>query len=147
LIQLPNELVHTQVDFVADRAHGIQGLSGRVLEVPVEIPLAGDHRTLVAAAHRDHEIGLLGQLAGEGGWDAVGEVDAELVDDFDDFGMHVFCRGRARGQGSVSSVSGPREQGLAHLGAPGVLAADEEDRAHEGWGTTTAAASAGWISG
>jgi hypothetical protein len=38
------------------------------LEVPVDVALAGDVRALVAAAHRDDDVGLLSEVAREELW-------------------------------------------------------------------------------
>ena len=67
-----------------------------VFELPVEVALAGDVRAGVAAAHRHHDVGLLGELAGEALGAAVGEVDPELAHDLDDLGGCTRPRGRPR---------------------------------------------------
>jgi len=42
-------------DLVADGAHGVDALSGRDGEVPVEVARAGEDGAGVAAAHRDDQ--------------------------------------------------------------------------------------------
>jgi hypothetical protein len=44
--------VHAAVDLIADATHDLDGLAGRVLELPVLIALARMDRTGVTAAHR-----------------------------------------------------------------------------------------------
>jgi hypothetical protein len=44
---------------------------------------------LIAASHRDDDVCPLGKIAGEELWGAVGEIDAKLAHDFDDFGVQV----------------------------------------------------------
>ena len=75
---------------------------------------------------------LLGKLANEGSRDAPGDIDAELVHDLYDLGVKMLRRGGASGQGPVSLLGRSVEQGLAHLRPSGVLAAHEEDCAHDG---------------
>src|SRR5579864_451613 len=50
--QLGRELPHAPVDVVADPAHRLEVLAGRVLELPVEVALAREDRAGVAATHR-----------------------------------------------------------------------------------------------
>ena len=85
---------------------------------------------MVAAAHGYDDVGRLGELGGEALGAAVAEVDAELAHDGDDLGVDAPGRGGASGGGGVASVGGLFEQGLAHLGSPGVVQADEEDVSH-----------------
>ena len=103
-------------------SHLVERLAGGVGEVPVDVALAGDEGALVAAAHRDHDVGLCGELAGEQLRGAVGEVDAELAHHLDDFGVNVVGGGGAGRERLVAAAGGALEQRLAHLGAPGVLA-------------------------
>ena len=53
-------------DVVADRADRVDGLAGRVGQVPVLVALAGEERAGVAAAHRDDDVGGLDDLVGPG---------------------------------------------------------------------------------
>ena len=101
-------------------------------EFPVQVALAGDVRAGVAAAHRHDDVGAFRELAGEPLWAAVGEVDAELAHDVDDLGMHAAVRvgDAARGLGGVAAGGGAFEEGLADLGAAGVVQADEQHVAH-----------------
>ena len=62
---------------------------------------------------------------------AVGEVDAELAHDLDDLGVDVLGRGGAGGQRGVLAGGRALEQRLAHLRAPGVVQADEQDGRHQ----------------
>ena len=124
-------------DVVASGANLVDGAALGVLEVPVEVALAGDEGALVAAAHGDDDVGLLSQLASQELWPAIGQVDVELAHDLDNLGMHAVAgRGTSR-QRLVSSVGGALEQGLAHLRAASVVEADEQNGAHRGNRRTT----------
>src|SRR5215831_8972887 len=52
---LADQVCHACLDLVADRAHGLDGLSFRVFERPVDPPEAWDIRASLAAAHRHEE--------------------------------------------------------------------------------------------
>src|SRR4029453_17988392 len=67
--QLAQQLLDADVDVVADAAHHLDRLAGRVLELPVLVPLAGVDRAGVAAAHGDHRIGGLDELVGQRLWE------------------------------------------------------------------------------
>src|SRR3982074_3006447 len=77
--QLSNQLSHAAIDLVADAAHGLDVLSGRVLEVPVLVSLARIDRTRVATAHRDHHVGPPHRVGGERFWKLLADVDADLL--------------------------------------------------------------------
>ena len=117
------------VDLVADRAHGVDALAGGVVELPVLVALAGEDRAGVAAAHGDHDVGRpdggLVEPLRVGA--ARREVDADLGHGLDDGGVDVVGRGGAGGadHDAVAGVVG--EQRGGHLGAAGVVDADEQD--------------------
>ena len=62
--ELGEKLLDALVDFVADLAHGLEILARRIVERPVLVALAGIDRAGVAAAHRDHDVGLAHELVG-----------------------------------------------------------------------------------
>jgi hypothetical protein len=130
-VELGHESSYTPINLVSDLTDGIDRLAGWIGEVPINVALARDVGTFVAASHRYHEVGPFGKLPPESGRGAVGEVDPDLIHNLDDLRMHAVGRSRARGQRVVPVACGSFKQGLAHLGAPGVLAADEQDRTHE----------------
>src|SRR5205085_863965 len=120
---------------------------GRVVELPVEVLLAGDDRTGVAAPHRDHDVGLPDRVVGQELRPLGGEIDVELGHRRDD-GRVERAGGRAPGGPDVDATRGVAvEQRRGHLRATGVVDADEEHGGaighdgSEGWGTTTSAAS------
>src|SRR5882672_687832 len=55
--ELVEEVADTAFDLVPDRTDVVDILAGRVVEIPVEVTLAGKDRAGVAAAHRDDHIG------------------------------------------------------------------------------------------
>src|SRR5579862_1958408 len=142
-VQLPDEIPNAGVDLVPDLPNLRGGLTSRVFELPIEVALAWNERAFVAAPHGDHQVRLLGEFAGQELRGAAGEVDVDLVHDIDHLGMNLRGRRRARRKGVVPAARGLVEQGAAHLRTARVLAADEEDGAHQGCGSTTACASAG----
>jgi hypothetical protein len=79
---------------------------------------------------RDHDVGPLGQLGGELLWRAIGDVDAELGHRPDDVRVDVGGGLGAGGIGLMAAGGGVLEQGVAHLGAPRVVQADEQDAGH-----------------
>jgi hypothetical protein len=70
---------------------------------------------MVAAAHRDQDLCLLGEFAGQQLWGAVGQVDAELLHDLDDLGVNVLGGRRAGRERSVVTTGGALKERLAHL--------------------------------
>ena len=87
VVELLDECSDPLCDVVAGGADLVDRAAFGILELPVDVALAGDVRAFVAAAHGDDDIGLLGELAGELARRAAGEVDAELVHDLHDLGV------------------------------------------------------------
>jgi hypothetical protein len=77
--QLAQELLDAGVDVVADAAHHLDRLAGRVLELPVLIALARIDRTGISTTHGDHHIGGPDEVIGQGLGQLPGEVDAPLL--------------------------------------------------------------------
>lgn len=67
------------LDLVADRADRVHSWAGGIGELPVEVALAREDGTGVAAAHGDDDVGCLDGFRGErlGGFGA--DVDADAV--------------------------------------------------------------------
>src|SRR5690606_33368956 len=100
---------------------------GGVVELPVEVALAGVVRAGVAAAHGDHDVGGLDGVAGERLGKLGGEVDPELGHDRDHGRVDSigwFGAGGAHGDGSLGVVG---EKRGGHLRAAGVVHAHEQD--------------------
>ena len=102
-------------------------MPGGVIESPVEVALAGEDGADVAAPHGDDDIAGLDGVSGEDLGFLVGEVDAFFAHGFDDDMVDGVGRGRSGGAdfdgvaGEVGEVAG------GHLGAAGVVDADEQD--------------------
>src|SRR5215207_11074567 len=77
--QLGQELADAGVDVVADAAHDLDGLAGRVREFPVLIALARIDRAGIPAAHGDDGVGGADELVAQGLGELAGQVDAPLV--------------------------------------------------------------------
>src|SRR5205807_4463328 len=129
-VELAHEPGHTPRDLVARPADGVDRLSLRVRQVPVQIAPAGYEWALVAAAHGHHHVRPLRHLRRELHGLPVLEVDAHLAHHLDDLGMDVLRRVRSCGPRLVSPAYRALEEGLAHLRAPGVVEADEEHVRH-----------------
>jgi ACR3 family arsenite transporter len=63
--ELGEEVADTTVDVIADGADGFEWLVDGVVDVPVEVPLAGIERAGVAAAHGDDDVCGARDLVGE----------------------------------------------------------------------------------
>src|SRR4051794_8281877 len=134
-VEFVHELAHPPVDVVARGADLLDRAVLRVGQVPVlpELLPPGNGRTGVAAAHRDHRIGLRRQLARERLRLLGGDVEAELAQRRDDFRMRAAARHwlAAGGDRAVPAAGGALEQRLAHHAAAAVGLADEQHRGHQ----------------
>ena len=88
-----------RVDLVADPAHRLEVLPGRVVELPVLVALARVDRARVAAAHRDDDVGGADGLIGERLRELLAQVDAELAHCLDDRGVDPLARRASRPSG------------------------------------------------
>src|SRR5690606_6630475 len=114
-------------DVVSDAAHGGGVLTGGVVELPVLIALAGEDRAGVAASHRDHDVGLPHGIGGESARCVCGDVDSLLGHHPDCDGVDALFGLRPGGE-HVDAPSGEGgEVPGSHLGAPGIVDADEQD--------------------
>jgi len=128
--ELGDELRDPAFDVVAQHADLGEREAGRVGELPVQVGLAGDERTLVTASHGHDDVGPLGQAGVQTPRRPSAEVDADLAHRVHDLRVDAVggpCARRAR---LVPAVGGEGEQRLAHLRAAGVVEADEEDVGH-----------------
>src|SRR6478752_1705829 len=75
--QLRDQLADAPIDLVADPAHGLEVLTGGIVELPVFVPLPRVDRADVAAAHRDHDVGGSHELVGQRLGELLAHVDAE----------------------------------------------------------------------
>src|SRR5699024_1365508 len=83
------------VDVVADGADGLGGLAGGVVEVPVEVALAGEDGAGVTAAHGDDYVGGLDRFGSQGVGKFLGQVQAEFGHDLDDGWVDLLGGGRS----------------------------------------------------
>ncbi|KPC77113.1 hypothetical protein ADL26_03645, partial [Thermoactinomyces vulgaris] len=116
------------LDLVADRADGVDALAGRVVELPVQILLAGEVRAGVAAAHGDAHVGGLDGVEGEDLRLLGGDVDAHLFHRLDGGGVDLVGRCRSGGADFDAVAREVGEPPSGHLGAAGIVDADEEHR-------------------
>ena len=100
-------------------------MPGRVVELPVEVALAGEDGADVAAAHGDDDIAGLDGVGGEDLGFLVGEIDAFFAHGFGDDRVDGLGRGRSGGAHFDGVVGKVGEVAGSHLGAAGVVDADE----------------------
>jgi hypothetical protein len=128
-VQLGQQRHHPLADLVADRPDHLHRLPAGVRQRPV---LARDWhgRALLAAAHRDQQLGALGELVGQLLRLGVGQVDADLGPRLHDLGVDMVGRsgaGRDRSQPGRGELVEERGR---HLGPAGVADAGEDHRTH-----------------
>src|SRR5688572_9017286 len=56
-VQLGEQLSDPALNVVADGTDVLDTPAGRIVKLPVEVALAGEERTCVAASHRDDDVG------------------------------------------------------------------------------------------
>ena len=59
------EVLDESADLIADRADRVNALAGWVVESPVPVADAGEHRARIATAHGDHDVGGFDGVGGE----------------------------------------------------------------------------------
>jgi len=101
-------------------------LSSGVVELPVEVSLAGEEGAGVAAAHGDDDVTGLDRLGGEDLGFLVGEINSFLAHRFDDSRVDGIPRGRARGADLDRVSSEVAQVAGSHLGAAGVVDTDKQ---------------------
>ena len=114
------------VELVADPAHRLEVLAGRVVELPVLVALARVDRAGIAAAHRDHDVGGAHDLVGERLGELLAHVDAELLHRVDDGRVDLVRRSRAGRADVDPPLRAQLDEAGGHLAAPGVVHADEQ---------------------
>src|SRR4051794_12099853 len=86
-VEFGDEGVDAVGDLVSYGSDRVGGLVLGVRYVPVEVAFSRDVWAGVSAAHRDDDVGALGEPGGEALWAARGEIDAELAHDVHHFGV------------------------------------------------------------
>src|ERR1044072_2587220 len=76
--ELVQELPDALFDLIADRSDRFDVLARGILELRVEVALAGEERARVAAAHGDDDVGGAHDLVGPRLGELVCDVDADL---------------------------------------------------------------------
>jgi len=123
--ELDRERLDPITDLVADTADGVDGLSGRVVEVPVEVSLSGEVGADIAATHGDDHAGRL-----RVGWCEdlrflVSDIDADFRHDLDRDGVDLVGGCGSGGADLDLIASELAEESGGHLRAAGVVDADE----------------------
>lgn len=88
--------------------------------------MPGKDRAGVAAAHGDYRVSCAYDLGGQRLGVGAGHVDAEFGERLDDGGVEVADGGGARGAGDHGAAGAVAQEGGGHLGASGVVDADEQ---------------------
>jgi len=114
-------------DVVADGADGVEVLAGGVVELPVFVAFAGEVGAGVAAAHGDHDVGGADDLVGPGLGVFAGDVDADLGHGGDGGRVDLAAGFGAAGPGDRFAAGEVVEPAEGHLGATGVVDAEEQD--------------------
>src|SRR6185437_5338108 len=125
--EFADELLDPEIDLVPDPPDRLEVLSGRVVEFPVFVPLAGVDRAGIPATHCDHDVSRFHELVGERLRELFPQIDAELTHSLHGSRVDLLA-GCAPGRTDVDSTLGAQlhEPG-GHLAAAGVVHADEED--------------------
>ena len=122
------EATDPALDLVADGTDRLHALACRVVQLPVQVPLAGEDRAGVAAAHGDADVRLLDRVHGEDLRRFGRDVDAHLGHDRDGGGIDPVA-GVGAGGTDLDAVSGQVAQPRrGHLRAAGIVDTDEEHR-------------------
>src|SRR6476661_6637544 len=124
--QLVEEHDDASPHLVADGSHRVDTLPGRVVELPVEVALAGVERARVAAAHGDDDVRGLHGFGREELGPFGSDVDALLEHGLTNRGVDGVGR---RGASGPHLHAAPRQVGRVrrgHLGAPRIVDAHEE---------------------
>src|SRR4029077_18232205 len=77
--EVADELLDADVDLVANPAHRVQVLAGRIIQLPIFISLARVDRAAVAAAHRYHDVGCADIIVCQRFWELSADVKAHLA--------------------------------------------------------------------
>ena len=117
------------LDVVADAAYLVERPASGVGDVPV-LDYRGDVRALGAAREGDCPVGVQLHLERQLLRSPALQVDADLAHRLDDDRVDAVAGLGAGRLGAHVGRPVPLEQRLRHLGAPGVLGADEEHVLH-----------------
>src|SRR5207237_9650631 len=123
--EIARQLAYAGVDVVPNGAHLVYGFAIRIGEIPVDVFLPWDVRTLIATPHRHHHIRPLAKIVGQFLWPSQRQVDAPLAHHVDDNRVDVLRRSRARRASLVAAVGGTLEEGLTHLRPARILLTNE----------------------
>lgn len=124
---LRQEIANTAVDVIPDLADHRQVLVSRVREIPVQISLSWEHRARVSASHRDHDVRFPDVVCCQHPWRSILYADSPLGERCHGHLVDLVPWSRSGGSDTDASHSVVVEQRCCHLGAPGIVDADEED--------------------
>src|SRR5664280_804086 len=77
------------LDVVSDRPDHLDGLAGRVGDIPVFVAFAGEDRAGVTAAHRDDHVGGADDVVCQGFGEGFGELDPPFGQRLDGQGVDL----------------------------------------------------------
>ena len=125
--ELAGQTLDSLPDVVTDAPDSREILTGRVLELPVFVALAGKDGAGVAASHRDDHVGNQNQIVREDARGIVRDVDTGLSHGCDGDRVHLVSGFRS-GRKDVDAIAGDgTKKAGRHLGTASIVYADEED--------------------
>jgi len=112
-------------DLVADGSYSGNVFAGRIVEIPVFVPFAGEYGAGVAAPHRDDDIGGANDLIRPALGVFARNVDAAFAHRLDGGRVDLVSGFGAAGPGDRAVAGVLLEKAECHLGPSGIVDAKE----------------------
>ena len=125
-VEIAQESPDMLFDVVADQAHRVQRLPGRVGQGPFLVTFLGIDRAGIAAAHGYNDVGGLDDLIGPRLGKFLGDIDAHLGHCLDGGGIYFVAGFGSARPGHRPFPGQVGKESARHLGAPGVVGAQEQ---------------------